>query len=170
MGRRYIRTMSVITKASQKCLDIIIDHEQLRLVAYDDARGRPLRAGERLLGKLTNGYGHRGKDVFVGQVIDEAKALDWLKADVATAERAVLRNVRVPLTQNQFDALVDFVFNAGSGNFAGSTLLRELNSGHYKNAANELLKWIYATEDGKKVIKADLQKRRARERELFLSA
>jgi lysozyme len=57
--------------------------------------------------------------------------------------------VRVPLTQGQFDALVDFCFNLGEGRLAGSTLLRELNAGLYAAAGQQLLAWDHA---GGKVI------------------
>lgn len=55
-------------------------------------------------------------------------------ADVAVAEAVVQRLVKVPLTQGQFDALVDFVFKLGGGRLASSTLLRNLNAGKYDEA------------------------------------
>lgn len=158
-----------VTKASQRCIDLIVSHEKLRTVAYDDATGKPAKAGVKLLGKLTNGYGHTGADVFVGQVIDEAKAMEWLMADIASAERAVLRYCKVDLNQNEFDALVDFVFNAGSGRFAGSTLLKKLNAGDREGAANEFGKWVYGTVGGVSKKLDDLIKRRGEERAMFVA-
>lgn len=70
------------------------------------------------------------------------------------------------LTQHQFDALVDFTFNVGCGNFRGSTLLKKLNQGDVSGAANEFPKWQYA---GGKVL-AGLVRRRAAEKALFLEA
>ncbi len=67
-----------------------------------------------------------------------------LAKDVLEAERDVARLVRVPLTQGQFDALVDFCFNLGAGRLAGSSLLRELNAGQYEAAAEQLLNWDHA--------------------------
>lgn len=73
--------------------------------------------------------------------------------------------VKVPLTQNQFDALVSFAYNLGNGNLENSTLLRKLNDGDYDGAANEFEKWNKA---GGKVL-SGLVKRRLAEKELFLS-
>ena len=60
------------------------------------------------------------------------------------AEQAVERLVKVPLTQGQFDALVDFCFNLGAGRLASSTLLKALNGGRYEAAAEQLLRWDVA--------------------------
>jgi lysozyme len=117
-----------------------------------------------VVGIATIGYGHRllpGEHFPDG--IDEARGAVMLEADVCDAEAAVSRLVKVPLTQGQFDALVDFVFNLGSGRLAGSTLLRELNAGHYESAADEFLKWDHA---GSKELRA-LKSRRESEQDLF---
>jgi lysozyme len=76
---------------------------------------------------------------------DQAQADAWLSEDVQSAVGSVNRLVTAPLTQNEFDAVVDFVFNCGSGNFAGSTMLRLLNAGDYLGAANEFDKWDHAS-------------------------
>lgn len=89
-----------------------------------------------------------------------------LRADLGTAEAAVNRLVTVPLTQNQFDALVSLVFNIGEGNFSKSTLLRRLNAGEREAAAGQFGRW----NKSKGVELAGLTKRRAAERELFLKA
>lgn len=117
----------------QDGLDLTEASESLRLIAYPDpgTGGAP----------WTNGYGHTGSDVYEGQVIDLEQAIAWLKADVADAEAAVKRLVTVELTQHQYDALVDFVFNIGSGNFQHSTLLRLLNSGDTAGASLEFDRW-----------------------------
>lgn len=72
--------------------------------------------------------------------------------------------VTVPLDQKQFDMLVDLAYNIGLGNFRGSTLLRKLNAGDYKGAADEFPKW---NKGGGKVMKG-LQRRRYAERAVFL--
>jgi lysozyme len=74
--------------------------------------------------------------------------------------------VTVPLTQNQFDALVDFTFNVGQGNLASSTLLRELNAGNTAGAAAQFLVWVYA----KGVELPGLVTRRQAEAALFQTA
>lgn len=77
-------------------------------------------------GKLTIGYGHT-RNVKRDDVITMAEAKQLLQEDVAEAERYVNAFVHAPLRQNQFDALVSFVFNVGCGNFRRSSLLKEVN-------------------------------------------
>lgn len=72
--------------------------------------------------------------------------------------------VKVPLTQNQYDALVSLVFNIGRGSFARSSLLKKLNAGDMTGAAQEFPRWVYAK--GKKL--PGLITRRNDEMELFL--
>jgi len=105
----------------------------LRLTAYQDS-----------VGVWTIGYGHTGSDVRPGLTITQEQASALLQQDVAGAVAAVNRLVTVTLTQNQFDALVDFTFNEGQGNLASSTLLRELNAGNTAGAAAQFLVWVYA--------------------------
>lgn len=92
-------------------------------------------------GKLTIGYGHTGADVKEGMRIDQAKADQFLMADLKVAENAVNTMVTVSITQNQFDALCDFVFNCGSGNFKASTLLRMVNEKNFSDAKKEFARW-----------------------------
>lgn len=76
--------------------------------------------------------------------ITQDQADDFLVEDIQTAVNAVSRLVKVSLSQSEFDALVDFVFNAGQGNFANSTKLRLLNSGDYDGAAAQFDRRSYA--------------------------
>jgi lysozyme len=94
------------------------------------------------VGLRTIGYGHRllSTESFPNGV-EEIYAESILGRDVERAELAVLRLVTVELTQGQFDALVDFVFNLGVGRLSTSTLLRDLNAGRYDEAADQLLRW-----------------------------
>jgi lysozyme len=85
--------------------------------------------------------------------------------DVARFEDGVNKLVTYTINQNQFDALVDFSFNLGLGNLGSSTLLKKLNAGDIKGAAEEFLRWDKA---GGKVL-AGLTKRRKAERDLFLA-
>ncbi len=71
--------------------------------------------------------------------------------------------VKVPLNQNQFDALVSFAYNIGNGNFNSSTLLRWLNQGNYKEASMQLLRW----DKSKGIVLNGLTKRRKAEKALF---
>jgi lysozyme len=91
------------------------------------------------------GYGHRllHRDSFPNG-IDEPQAANLLACDVRDAEQAVQRLVKAPLTQGQFDALVDFCFNLGAGRLIASTLLKCVNAGRYDDAAEQLLLWDHA--------------------------
>ena len=115
----------------------------------------------------TIGYGHRllASESFPNG-IEEAQANEILARDVRGAEQTVTRLVKVALTQNQFDALVDFVFNLGQGKLTTSTLLKELNRGHYDAAREQLLRWDHAgTQEN-----ANLKARRSAEYALWNSA
>jgi GH24 family phage-related lysozyme (muramidase) len=121
-------------------------------------------------GHRTIGYGHLMRHGDRYTTLTEAEARELLRLDVASVERAVTRLVRVPLTQGQFDALVSFTFNVGSGALAGSTLLRLLNSGDYDGAAEQFRAWVRYTDprDGQRKDSPTLIRRRSRERERFL--
>lgn len=130
--------------------------EALRLAAYhDDGRG-----------VLTIGWGHTGPDVYEGMVITAAQAVELLRSDTSRFVDCVNRHVAVPLTQHQFDSLVDFVFNEGEEHFLTSSLLRELNAGHYAAAAAHFADWVFA--GGKRL--GGLVRRRAVEDAMFLEA
>lgn len=141
-------------KTSLKGIALIKEYEGLRLGAYLCSAG-----------VLTIGYGHTG-GVKEGDLITEQKAEQLLQDDLKKFENGVLRLVRVPLTQNQFDALVSFAFNLGVGNLGKSTLLKMLNDRDYKGAASQFIRWNKAA--GKEL--AGLTRRRIAESELFLSA
>lgn len=118
-------------RLSNAGLALLRQFEGYRSTMYRDAAGL-----------LTVGYGHRVRaGEFFTNGMDESRAEELLASDVSIAEQAVARHVTVPLTQNQFDALVDFVYNLGEGRLAGSTLLRELNRQNYGLAAQQILKW-----------------------------
>lgn len=96
-------------------------------------------------GVLTIGYGHTGQDVREGMRMTEPAAEALLLKDVAAAEAAVGRRVRVTLKPCQFDALVSFTYNLGEGNLKGSTLLRKVNNDpNDKTIGDEFPKWVYA--------------------------
>lgn len=110
----------------------------------------------------TIGYGHT-KGVTEGMTCTHAQAEQWLLDDVADAVAAVNRLVKIALSQEEFDALVDFVFNLGVGNFASSTLLKKLNARDIQGAIDEFDRWDRA--GGVEV--AGLLRRRQAERALF---
>lgn len=112
-------------------LEMIKRFEGFRAHTYLDAAGVP-----------TVGYGHRLLQPHAfPNCLSQDDAASILRADVRDAVQVVERLVKVPLTQGQFDALVDFVFNLGQERFARSTLLRALNGGRYQAAGEQLLRW-----------------------------
>ena len=138
---------------SQAGIDLITSFEGCRLTAYQDS-----------VGVWTIGYGHTS-GVYQGMTITEEEAIAFLRQDLKTGENAVNSNVTYGINQNQFDALVSFTFNVGTGNFTSSTLLKKLNAGDVNGAANEFDRWIYA---GGQVLEG-LVRRRAAEKQMFLS-
>lgn len=111
----------------------------------------------------TIGYGHTKNVTKFHERISKEYAEELLRKDLLDAEIAVDSYVKVPLTQNQFDALVSFVFNLGAGSFKKSTLLKKLNKGEYDQVPYELMRWNKA---GGKVL-TGLSRRRAAEAELW---
>jgi len=103
--------------------------------------------------------------VRAGLTITQAEADALLRSDVEDAVTCVNRAVNVPITQNQFDALVDFCFNCGRGSLLQSTLLRKVNIGDFAGAAAQFALWDHA---GGEVVEG-LVKRRTAEAELFAS-
>jgi lysozyme len=133
-------------------IKLIESFEGVRLTAYQDIKGI-----------WTIGVGHTGTDVRPGMTITQAQAEQLLLADVAHAVATVNSCVTVTLNQDEFDALVDFAFNAGCGALEGSTLLKDLNGGNYTAAADQFEDWDHAA--GKVV--AGLLRRREAEAEMF---
>ena len=138
---------------SQNGINLIKNFEGCRLTAYKCPAG-----------VWTIGYGHTGQNVHAGLKITQEQAEKYLKDDLIVQCNNVTKLVKVPLTQNQFDALVSFEYNVGYGALAGSTLLKFLNNKKYNDAAAQFGRWVYA--GGKKLV--GLERRRAAEKELFL--
>jgi len=137
---------------SKDGLTLTEQFEGCRLVAYQDQ-----------VGVWTIGYGHTGSGVASGLTITQDQAIDLLTSDVAASAAYVNAAVTVELQQNEFDALVDFVFNLGRGAFAGSTLLKNLNAGQFDAAAAQFDLWDHA---GGQVV-AGLLRRRQAEQAMF---
>lgn len=110
----------------------------------------------------TIGYGHT-RTVRAGTRITLEQAEQLLEDDLNIAERAVMRLVAVPLTDNQFAALVSFVFNVGTSNFERSTLLQLLNRGWYEQVPAQLARWNRASGQ----VLGGLARRRAAEARLW---
>lgn len=145
--------MNNTMKTSDEGIALIAQFEGFRSKAYVCAGG-----------KWTIGYGHT-KGVKEGDEITEAQGLQYLREDVADAESAVSKWVHAPLKQNQFDALVSFVFNVGSGNFAASSLLREVNfdANDFADIRPRFMAWVYV----KKKVNNGLVRRRKAEADMY---
>lgn len=142
---------------SSRGIDLICNFEGKRLVAYDDG-----------VGVWTIGFGTtiypNGIKVKKGDVCTEAQAKAYMAHDLKKFELAVNNAVTVPLNQNQFDALVSLAYNIGTNAFKNSTLVKMLNAGDIRGAANQFDVWIKA---GSKRMQG-LVNRRAKEKALFL--
>jgi lysozyme len=138
----YSKTGLCLTESCEAC----------RCEAYQDQAG-----------VWTIGYGHTGPDVHAGLSITEQQAEALLAQDVKRSAACVNASVTVALTQDEFDGLVDFVFNVGTGAFEKSTMLVDLNKGDFSAAAEQFQMWDHA---GGKVV-AGLLRRRTQEAQLF---
>jgi lysozyme len=140
---------------SNRGIELIKAHEGFRPRAYLCPAG-----------VWTIGYGHTG-GVKSGDVITADQGESFLRSDISSAERVVVA-AGLRLTQNQFDALVSFVFNVGAGNFNRSTLLRLAKANVNDPAiAAEFAKWNKATVNGVLKVLPGLTRRRAEEADLY---
>ena len=140
-------------KTSPKGIALIKEFEGLRLKAYKCPGG-----------VWTIGYGHTA-GVRPEMVITEAQAEDFLREDLFSCENAV-NNQKLSINQNQFDALISFIYNVGTGNFSRSTLLRKVRANPQDNPImDEFLRWVYS----KGRVLPGLQRRRLAEMKLYFS-
>lgn len=132
-------------------------HEGVRNTAYKD-----------VVGIWTIGVGHTAAagppTPIKGMTITDAEVNEILARDLVKFEKAVGKAVKVPVNQNQYDALVSWTFNIGEGAMAKSTLIKKLNKGDYQGAADQFDVWINA--GGQPV--QGLINRRKKEKALFL--
>ena len=136
---------------SDNGLALLQKHEGYRGVAYQDDGGI-----------LTIAYGHTD-GVKEGDTCTYTQGLTWLKSDKAWADACVNQNVTASLTQNEFDALVSFVYNVGCEAFKQSHLLKFLNDDDFQTAAGEFPRWCYV----KGKYDQGLKQRRLDEQTLF---
>jgi|LDZT01.1.fsa_nt_gi lysozyme len=129
---------------SEDGITFIADHEGFVDRLYNDPGNH-----------CTIGYGHLvhkgvcngadpGEQEFL-EGITEERARELFRSDLAEAEQAVNTYVTAPLTQTQFDALVSFTYNVGSGNFRDSALLGKLNEGRHQDVPEQLNLWVYSS-------------------------
>ena len=142
---------------SADAIALIKQYEGLKLTAYQDS-----------VGVWTIGYGTtsiNGVPVYQGQTITEAQAEEYLTSYLqTTASPTINSKTKAPITQSMYDALCCFTYNVGSGNFSKSSLLKELNSAKYLDAATMFSDWVKAGG----IVQPGLVKRRVSEKDLFL--
>lgn len=149
-------------KTNEKGIQLMHSFEGLVLHAYKDpgsADGKP----------YTIGYGCtriKGKPVKLGTVITKEQADEYFRDDLIQFEDAVKKYVKVPITENQFSALVSITYNIGVSALSNSTFLKRINHKDFVGAA-EAMTWFNKGGNGK--ILAGLVKRREAEAKLFLS-
>jgi GH24 family phage-related lysozyme (muramidase) len=147
--------MSRLT-ASRAALDLIASFEGFRA-----------RAAKTPDGRWTLGFGHV-KTAREGLSVSRSEAEDLLRWDLRSIEDAVRQSALMPLSQNEFDALVSFAFNIGLANFAKSDVLRYLNQGQPVAAALAMHAWRRAKVNGRIIVIDALVRRRAVEAAMFL--
>lgn len=130
---------------------LIQSFESLKLQAYQDQRGI-----------WSIGWGHTPAVEYQETTPEEAD--EWFAQDTQAACNGVMRTVDVPMSQNQFDALVSFTYNVGVGSEAHSTLVGLLNQGKYDLAAAQFSFWNHVNGQ----VDLGLTRRRAAEQTLFL--
>ena len=147
-----------LMSVSNKGVDLICEFEGEQLIAYDDG-----------VGVWTIGFGTikypNGVRVKKGDTCTLDQAKEYMRHDLIEFEHTVNSSVKVPLNQNQFDALVSLAYNIGSNAFKSSTLVKKLDTGDYQGAADQFNVWVNA--GGKRM--QGLVSRRDREKLLFLS-
>lgn len=145
-------------RASINGINLIKQFEGCRYSPYRDS-----------VGLWTVGYGHLigdGKSLPSGdnRVFTQKEIDDFLVNDLMHVESGISVLIRVPITQNQFDALCSFCYNLGVGTLQKSTLLKDINSSLWDAAANDILKFHFAGG----VSLPGLVKRRQAEHDLFI--
>ena len=119
--------------------------------------GCELKAYQCSAGVWTIGYGHT-KDVVEGMEITQEQAEQMLVDELHEYESYINKYVTVALSQNQFDALVSWVYNLGPANLSASTMLKVLNSGEYEDVPAQMKRWNKA---GGKVLEGLVRRREA---------
>ncbi|TVL97178.1 MAG: hypothetical protein CV087_22705 [Candidatus Brocadia sp. WS118] len=143
-------------KISKRGIELIKKFEGLELKPYKDSAGH-----------MTIGYGHlirRGETFYE---INEEMAEQLLMRDIEDVEKQIAKHVKVPLNQNQYDALVSWLFNIGIDAALKGTVIKKLNEGKYYDAAFTLKRYNKATVGGKLLWISGLANRRNAEYKLF---
>lgn len=152
LTNQYTHIEEDIMAIAESTLDYITEEEGFRNKAYKDSKGLP-----------TIGVGHlikANEQHLVNATLTDDEVKELLRSDLKWCSEAVETSVKVPLTQKQFDALYSLCFNIGETAFKKSTVVKRINQNDLRGAADAILMWNKP---------AVLEKRRRRERELFLA-
>lgn len=144
---------------SQNCINLCKQFEGLSLSPYLDIKGIPT------IGYGSTYYENGTKVTIQDPNITEEQAINLLTIKLNTFARQILNVIKVPINQNQLDALTDFVYNLGFGSFKNSTLLKCINNSQFDLASEEFPKWDH--DNG--IVVAGLLRRRLSEQTLFNS-
>ncbi|CAB5238912.1 Glycoside hydrolase, family 24 [uncultured Caudovirales phage] len=153
LTNRFTHIEENIMAIAESTLDFITKEEGSKNKAYKDTKGL-----------WTIGVGHLirpGEEHLIQATLSDQEVKELLKSDLKWCSEAVESAVKIPLAQAQFDALYSLCFNIGGTAFKNSTVVRKLNANDLQGAADAILMWNKP---------AVLEKRRKRERDLFLSA
>jgi lysozyme len=150
---RYTQIEENIMAIAKSTLEFITKEEGFKNKAYKDSKGL-----------WSVGVGHlikKDETYLLNATLSDQEVEDLLRSDLRWCSEAVESSVKVPLTQNQFDALYSLCYNIGGTAFKNSTVVKRINTNDLKGAADAILMWSKQPE---------LLPRRKRERALFLGA
>lgn len=131
MNEKIRRNAAVLTISALTIVSIA-SHEGFREKAYRDVTGVP-----------TVGYGET-KGITMDSTMTRLEALQRLSESADEHAKGMVRCIKVPVSQGEFDAFLSFTYNVGVGAFCRSTLNKKLNNKDYDGACQELLKWTQA--------------------------
>jgi RHS repeat-associated protein len=150
--------LSKVNDISNAGLQFIASYEGYSATEYKDVAGLP-----------TIGYGHLIVSGEKFGTLNKTEATDLLRRDASAAVSAVNKQVKVTLNQHQFDALVSFTYNVGSGGLSQSSLLKAVNKGDVHSIRKYFSLWNKATVDGVKTVVPGLTNRRTAEADMYLN-
>jgi lysozyme len=163
--KKYFQVKTESIESGERMMQEVKVYDTMLAVPFVGKwEGLKLTAYQCSAGVWTIGYGST-KGVTEGMVITEDEAEKRLAEDLQTAKDALVRLVKVPVSEGQFIALMSIIFNVGSGAISRSKLLKKLNEGDYNGSATEFLDFCYA--NGKRI--QGLANRRQEEYDLFMA-
>ncbi|NJO58799.1 MAG: lysozyme [Richelia sp. RM2_1_2] len=149
----------------------LLEAEGFKNLSYADADARSIGVGHKLTSQEINlgAIDINGQLVTWGDGLTNQQVTELFYQDLAKFDQTIRNSVKVPLNQDQHDALVHFAYNIGTPGFTNSTLLKELNKGNYDVVSSELARWRYSTNPstGQKEINSVLANRREKEIQMW---